>query len=437
MNLRYFFIFLGLILTTLTLKSQNNLSLEKAIQIGIENQYQIKIAQSQIEIAKNNNSLGNIGLLPTISSTTNQTNAISNINQSFFNNLRPPLIQSGVLNHNLNSGINLNFSFYAGKGFYYLKNQFKLLENLGVNQSESVVEGFISTISRVYFEVIREELRLLNFKKGLEISTDRLKLAKDRYEVGQGSKVDYLSAQVDYNEDYASNISQEQILKNKKIELNTLLIRNHTEDFEITPEINLLTKLSEAEIKEKALRLNPDLIEAIIQQELAENQIGTIKSAYLPKIDLLSGYTGTYIKNGAGFGIEKGSTYALNYGLRLTIPIYNGSNLKRSVKNAEINSRIAEMQVEDLKNQLISAIERSFTAYENAINLIELEEENYLIAKQNVEIAFERYRIGMATSYELREVQRNAVAAETRLIEAKFAAKNSEIELIRLSGDLI
>ena len=97
----------------------------------------------------------------------------------------------------------------------------------------------------------------------------------------------------------------------------------------------------------------------------------------------------------------------------------------------------SELTLNDLRNELISSIERTYLSYLNAIKLIELEEENYTIAQQNVEIAFERFRVGMATSYELREVQRNSVSAETRLIEAKFMAKSAEIELIRLSGELI
>jgi outer membrane protein TolC len=89
----------------------------------------------------------------------------------------------------------------------------------------------ISLISSSYYDLIRQNLRVNNFKKGLEISNDRLKLAKDRYEVGQGSKVDYYSAQVDYNEDKALLIAQEQSYLNTKISYNTLLVRNHQEEF--------------------------------------------------------------------------------------------------------------------------------------------------------------------------------------------------------------
>jgi outer membrane protein TolC len=100
-------------------------------------------------------------------------------------------------------------------------------------------------------------------------------------------------------------------------------------------------------------------------------------------------------------------------------------------------AKIAQLQVDELKNSLSSSLERAYVTYENALNLINLESENYTIAKQNIDIAFDRFKVGIATSYELREVQRNAVAAETRLIEAKFTAKSVEIELIRLSGGIL
>jgi outer membrane protein TolC len=157
----------------------------------------------------------------------------------------------------------------------------------------------------------------------------------------------------------------------------------------------------------------------------------------MPQIDLLAGYNMNQVENGAGFGVQRGTSNAMSYGLRATVNIFDGYNQKRRVQNAKINAEIAQLQVDELKNSLSSSLERAYVTYENALNLINLESENYTIAKQNIDIAFDRFKVGIATSYELREVQRNAVAAETRLIEAKFTAKSVEIELIRLSGGIL
>ena len=420
-----------------SVSAQKLLSLEESIQLGLQNHYSIQISKKREKQALNDNTPGNAGFLPTITGTLNKNYTISGLDQEFFGGLRPPLIQSGVNSNSSNGGLVMAWTLYDGKGMFILRDRFKELQNLGAKQTETAIENLISLISSSYYDLIRQNLRVNNFKKGLEISNDRLKLAKDRYEVGQGSKVDYYSAQVDYNEDKALLIAQEQSYLNTKISYNTLLVRNHREEFNVDSKIDLLPKLNLPELKEFALKQNPTLISALLNKKITDLDTKSIQSLQMPQIDLLAGYNMNQVNNGAGFGVQRGTSDVLNYGLRATINIFDGYNQKRRVQNAKINAEIAQLQVDDLKNALISNLERAFVAYENALNLISLETENYAIAKQNIDIAFDRFKVGIATSYELREVQRNAVSAETRLIETKFAAKSAEIELIRLSGNLL
>ncbi len=420
-----------------SVSAQKILSLEESIQQGLQNHYSIQVSNKREKQALNDNTPGNAGFLPTITGTLNKNYTISGLDQEFFGGLRPPLIQSGVNSNSSNGGLVMAWTLYDGKGMFILRDRFKELQNLGAKQTETAIENLISLISSSYYDLIRQNLRVNNFKKGLEISNDRLKLAKDRYEVGQGSKVDYYSAQVDYNEDKALLIAQEQSYLNTKISYNTLLVRNHREEFNVDSKIDLLPKLNLPELKEFALKQNPTLISALLNKKITDLDTKSIQSLQMPQIDLLAGYNMNQVNNGAGFGVQRGTSDVLNYGLRATINIFDGYNQKRRVQNAKINAEIAQLQVDDLKNALISNLERAFVTYENALNLISLETENYAIAKQNIDIAFDRFKVGIATSYELREVQRNAVSAETRLIETKFAAKSAEIELIRLSGNLL
>jgi outer membrane protein TolC len=121
----------------------------------------------------------------------------------------------------------------------------------------------------------------------------------------------------------------------------------------------------------------------------------------------------------------------------VSVNVFDGFNQRRRIQNAKINSLIVEDQESDTKNQLLAAFDRSVLSYRNSLQLVSLEQANTKLARQNVDIAFERYRVGNSTSYEFREVQRNTVAAETRLIEAEYNAKLAEIELLRLSGGML
>jgi outer membrane protein TolC len=422
---------------TFSAQAQETLRLEDAIQQGLKNQFSIQIAKKREKIAENDNTLGNAGFLPTITGTATKNYTVSGLNQEFFGGLRPPLVQSGVQSNSGNSGVAMAWTLYDGKGMFILRDRFTELQQLGSKQTETSIENLIALISTTYYDIIRQELRVNNFKKGLEISNDRLKLAKDRYEVGQGSKVDYYSAQVDYNEDKALLLAQEQSFLNTKISFNALLVRAMQTDFKVLAVIDLLPKLALNELRDMALKQNPMLLTAIVNKRISDLDIKSTQSLQMPQIDLLAGYNLNQVQNGAGFGVQKGTSNALNYGLRATINIFDGYNQKRRVQNAKINAEIAQLQVEDLKNSLNASLERAYVTYDNALTLIALESENYTIAKQNIDIAFDRFKVGIATSYELREVQRNAVAAETRLIEAKYAAKTAEIELIRLSGGIL
>jgi outer membrane protein len=427
------------LLQSFSVRSQGILKLEDAVRVSLENSYNIKIAKTRIDIAQNENTRGNAGMLPTVTGGASKNFNTTNTQLEFFDPNLPILERSGVKNNNSNVGVNLNWTVFDGLSMFITKDRLETLEKVGREQSKQVVVNTVGQVMTAYYEVIRQQMREKNLKKGLEISNDRLKLARDRYEVGQGPKVDLLSAQVDYNEDDAALKAQQLNLESAKINLNTLMVRDLNDDFAVQDSIPVNASLNLEILKETMKSQNPVLIQAALNKKIADLDIKNQKAAQHPQIDLLAGYNYNVFTNGAGApqSTKVGENFVLNYGLRATINIYDGQNQKRRIQNAMLSAQIAEDQISDLKNQLNSMVERTYLQYKNAQDLIKLESENYKIAQQNIDIAFERFKVGNSTSYELREVQRNAVSAQTRLIEALYTAKVAEIELQRLSGSFV
>lgn len=419
--------------------SQEVLSPEQAISIALQNNYAIKISNTQIKLAESNNTKGNAGMLPTITGNVQKNYNINNTELKFFDEKLPIINRKGVQNNTGNAGISLVWTVFDGKGMYIVRNQLGKLQQLAENNAKNIITNTVAQVLSTYYDVVRGEKRVKNLKKGLEISNDRLKLSKDRYEVGQGSRVDFLSSQVDYNQDKSDLIAAEQAVNNTKMALNTLLVQLPTSAFSTVDSILIDQFLDVENIKSAAMNTNPTLNQAKLNNNLAELDIKAQKAAQMPVFDFFSGYN--YNTNNVGAGAPQATKQsqflAFNYGLRASINIFDGHNLKRRIENAKLVAEINQIQEKDVINQMNLMVDRSFQNYKNALELIKLETENYKIAYLNTEIAFERYRVGNSTAYELREVQRNAVAAETRLIEAEYSAKINEIELNRISGKFI
>jgi len=294
----------------------------------------------------------------------------------------------------------------------------------------------MANIATGYYDVVRQLERLIAFTQALDISRERLELARANFEVGTRSKVDYLSAQVDYNVDSAALLSQQQALATTKIVMNRLLVRDPLTEFAVRDTIVARNNLALAPLQQSLNSNNPLLAAAVLNRTLADIDVQLANAQQLPLVTAQTGYNYQFIDNQGGFGIKTARTSALTYNLVATIPIFNGYNLKRQIQNAKVGTIIAEKQEADQKLQLQSALAQTYQLYANSLRLLNLEVLNNQLANQNVDIAYDRYRIGNSTFVEFRDVQRNAINAQTRLIEAEFNAKAAEIELLRLSSTI-
>ncbi|MFD2573913.1 TolC family protein [Spirosoma soli] len=412
------------------------LTLQQAIGQSVEKNYQVQINRQQEQIARNNYTKGNAGYLPSLTGNLGSNGGLQNFRQTYLDGLSPPREARGVFNRTTNLGFNINYTVFNGYARSALYTQLRQLLQVSSVTTRANVEATIASVATSYYDVVRQLQRLIAFSQALDISRERLELARANYEVGTRSKVDFLSAQVDYNTDSAALLSQEQALRNAKVLLNTLLIRDPQAEFAVRDTIIVRPDLQLAPLQQSLMTNNPLLATAVLNRTLADINLRLANAQQLPVVTAQTGYNYQLVDNQGGFGIRTGRTGALTYNLQATIPIFNGFNLKRQIQNARVSTLIAQNQESDQRLQLQSALTQTYQVYRNSLALLNLEIQNNQLANQNVDIAYDRYRIGNSTFVEFRDVQRNAINAQTRLIEAEYNAKAAEIELLRLSSTI-
>ncbi len=82
-------------------------------------------------------------------------------------------------------------------------------------------------------------------------------------------------------------------------------------------------------------------------------------------------------------------------------------------------------------------VKNAYVNYDNAKKILLVEEENILVAKENLYITLEVFKRGGNTFIELRTAQQSLADAYNRLINARYLAKAAETELLRLNGSLL
>jgi len=135
--------------------------------------------------------------------------------------------------------------------------------------------------------------------------------------------------------------------------------------------------------------------------------------------------------------VQENTSTEVTYGVSLTLDLFNGLNRWRRTQNAEVRATNARLAVEDVRARLVTELTNAYERYRNRLRLVDLERQTLKAVRANVDVALEQFEQGTITSVELREVQEQFIQAESRLLTVQFEAKQAEVELLRLSGQLL
>lgn len=422
-----------LILTSINLKSQN-LQLNEAVELGLENNFSIKIAENNAEIAENNNSAGNAGFLPTIAATGIYSESTNDTEQIFFDgNSREA---SGAKSDNLSAAVELNWTLFDGFRMFASRERLTALEELGEVQVGIIIEAVLSDIINQYYLIVQEENLLAVYAEAIELSKERQKMADARMELGAGSLLDQLQTQTALNTDSAAWLQQQNVLEQQKIILNRLLGRAPATSLEVSDTIIIDVEIPDfASLNELASSQNKQLREARIGIGINQAEIEENRAAYFPELSVFAVYGYNRAVNEVGL-LQLNRNQGFEYGLALNFNLFNGFNDRRNLMNSRLALENANQNLLDAQLAIEGQLYGVYADYTTARKLLKLEERNLNSARQNLDIAIEQYELGAVDEITFRQIQLNAIQAESRLLSAQFQVKQAETELYRLSGQL-
>lgn len=424
---------IALLILGVSATAQDFLTVEEAVAVALQNNYDIKLATNDLKIDEQNVSLANAGILPNLQGTFNQNNAIQNSRQERADGTIQEL--DNAINNSMNYGVNLGWTIFDGFRMFARYDQLKELEKLGETELKLTVLTRVSDVMTTYFDLVQQQQMLKSLDTAIVISKERVETSDNRFTIGKAAKLEVLNAQVDLNTDQTNYLRQKELYENTKTYLNELMARDLTTNFRVADEVEIDDSLKLVDLMSLADNQNPQIQIALINKRVAELNLKQIRGNRYPQLNVSTGYIITESESSLGFAREN-SGRGFSYGIGATINIFNGFLQSRNEKIAKLQIDNSDLLIKQQSQSINSQLIAAFQTYLTNLELVELEARNEDIAKQNLDITMEKYRIGTITTLEVRTAQLNYVNAMARNSSAQFQAKISEVRLKELSGNI-
>lgn len=425
-------------------QAQEVYDLSRCVLTGLEQNFAIKVARNQEEISSNNFSRGNAGFLPTVSTTNRFGGNVTSTTQNMNNDTKNT--STDIHNTTGSAAVNLDMTLFRGFNVQTTWQKLNELNQVGEINTQMAMENLVAQIVAEYYYYIQQLNFFNNMEYAVSLSKERARIDEERYLLGASSKLELLQSIVYLNEDSSRLARQNEQILESEVRLKKLMA---FDDLAKQIELEDTSIVFNADLQYDALHsstmeLNTSLLIARKNQLISELDYKIIASRSYPYLNLTSGYNYAYRGYGSGtisdYGaltINNQQSRTFNYGIVLGMDIFDGNNRRREKSNALIevenrNHRLQEVE-QDIKAELLTV----YYAYENNLRLVKMEEQNLEVARENLEIALERYRLGALSGLELREVQKSLLDAEERLISVKFQTKLAEISLLQISGKIM
>lgn len=436
---RICYLFALLFLSISARSQQDTITVEQAIATALQNNYDIRIARNDSIIAAVNFAYRDFALLPTVNGTG--TLLFNNNSQSQTYSGDIVKSRSGIKTNNLNYGVNANWVLFNGFKMFINRSRIAQLLEIGSVTAKSQVVNTISDVIKTYYDIVSQKQQLRNIEEQVRLLSDQLKLAQYKFELGTGIKPDVLQAQIDLNTQQASRINQLATIDQRKQSLALLMNVNQLVNYEVSDSIPIDTDLLLSDLLNNLPQTSYQLQISKRNIELARNAVELARTELFPTLAFTAAYNFARTNNSSVVNpvVQPllNTNHGFNYGLTASIPIFNGFAAHQQIKLAKVNVDYQQLLYERQQAVITDSVLNVYRTYDAQRKILNLTDSSISWARENLNIARERYRLGVTNFIELRQAEQNLEQAVTTLINARYNLKVAQTELLRLKGDLI
>ncbi|MCS6833576.1 MAG: TolC family protein, partial [Flammeovirgaceae bacterium] len=436
MRILYSVILIGLTLQGWA-QSPISLSLQEAIKICLQNNFDIQIERIDKEIAQQNNNWQEAGQMPTVSFNGAQNNS------SIYNRPANPFALAGTnRTDNFSGQLDVQWIIYNGFRVKITKKRLEQLQAQSEIDLAIAIENTIQTLILTYFRTQLEQESLKVLEHVLKLSADRLAYVRFQKELGTATSFEISQQETIFYTDSSNFVNQQLNVNNAFRDLNFLMAKPNLETvYWLTDSLSLSSKTYYYdELLAKIKSDNTAYQRQLITEELAKTNIDVQALNLAPTFRVNLGYNANRTYFTADFpqttvltppspsgtmtweafreynantqritnyvnDTRMGYTYGPYVNFTLNVPIYQGGRNLRAIQTARWQAMQSNLQTQRLELSLANDLQKALNQYENRRQSALLSLKSKEAAETNLRLSRERLQTGIINSFDYRQVQ--------------------------------
>ena len=396
--------------TEQTTQNTLTLTLDKALEIALDENPTIKVAAEEIALKKVASKEAWQSLLPEASLNGSLDHTIKTAEMKL-NDMSFKMGQDGT--NTANAGLSINLPLFA-PAVYRAMSMTKTDIELAVEKSRASELDLINQVTKAYYQLMLAQDSYEVLQGSYKLAEDNFNVVNAKYQQGAVSEFDKISAEVQMRSIKPNVISAANAVTLAKLQLKVLM--GITADVDIKTDDNLTnyeSMLFANQLKEEDMSLenNTTMKQFELNMKLLEKNVKSLKTNFMPTLSMSFSYQyqSLYNPNINFFDYTWSNSSSLMF--NLSIPLYRASNFTK-VKSARIQMRQLDWNRIDterkLNMQVVSYRNNMTASSEQVVS----NKENVMQAEKAVQIAGKRYEVGKGTVLELNSSQVSLTQAQ-------------------------
>jgi outer membrane protein len=338
----------------------------------------------------------------------------------------------GVETYRNNASISLSVSQALFRGFRTV-NSTRQAEAIVKAQRESLSsteQDVLLSAAQAYVDVIRDTALVSLQRSDLQFLTEQVRAAKDRFDVGEGTRTD-VSQAVARQAEAQANLNTAMANLNTSRAIYRQVVGVEAKNLSANTTINALVPgsieaaLQASETAQPLIRQSQHLVDAAIFNTKA------IEGELLPTVSL----NGSVARNWRPSTSVSQSNSATIFG-SVSIPLYQGGGVSSRVRQAKEELGQARLQLDVVRDQIRANVISAWGNYQAASASIKAAKAAVEAQQLALEGVIEEQRVGQRTTLDVLDAQRELVNQRVGLVTAQRNRIVGGYQLVSAIGKL-